>query len=328
MLDDIQEAIAGAWANRCRASRKTTGCEFIGWVGEFKGESTRVVMKCPAHGIWKTTRASNIHLGGGCPSCKTELHTYRRRMKDNDYTESLISCGKIKPWMSIERIGVKKFLFKCERCEVDRFASLGCEKSWVIGNPHNRGCACRCSSKRRWSEKELEVLSESGGSKFIQWVDQTPLKKGGNNHWKVRLECAEHGQYTTSIGTVRNGSKCPGCAKSGFNSSAEGFVYLLISDDNNHMKIGITSSMRSRMAKLKSKTPFRFIHALTIAGTGKSCIKLESMTLADFTRAKFKGFDGATEWLIFDSTIFEYLETCALSLDMVLTKRNLPAKVA
>jgi Zn ribbon nucleic-acid-binding protein len=55
--------------NQILDSAKTKGVNFIGFVGEYCGDKTKLKLKCTTHGLWETATVSNFLQGSSCPAC-------------------------------------------------------------------------------------------------------------------------------------------------------------------------------------------------------------------------------------------------------------------
>ena len=67
-------------------SRKATeiGYVFLGFVGEWKGQTTKIKMSCEKHGEWSSGNVNNlIHSGDGCPRCGVDAISEARKKPDD-----------------------------------------------------------------------------------------------------------------------------------------------------------------------------------------------------------------------------------------------------
>lgn len=88
------------------ATRKAVklGYVFNGFVGEWKGQKTKISMTCPKHGEWCTGNLNDmINKGVGCPRCKVDLST----KPDDVMISSFFASGSFHPctkfWRSERR---------------------------------------------------------------------------------------------------------------------------------------------------------------------------------------------------------------------------------
>lgn len=120
---------------------------------------------------------------------------------------------------------------------------------------------------------------------------------------KVKIKCAKHGVFRQSAYKHMSGQGCPKCAKHGFNTNKEGYLYVLVSHSLEFMKIGISNNPSVRIRQLKNATPFTFDILEMVKGEGTNILALEKSLHKFFINAKLSGFDGCTEWFKFDITI-------------------------
>lgn len=59
----------GQYLLRISREAQKRGFCFIGWGEGFKGSNTKVVLKCPLHGEWGSSRLGSFLGGDGCPKC-------------------------------------------------------------------------------------------------------------------------------------------------------------------------------------------------------------------------------------------------------------------
>ena len=127
---------------------------------------------------------------------------------------------------------------------------------------------------------------------------------------KVFIHCLEHGMFEQSPNHHLRGVGCPGCAKSGFDRTKVGFLYILRSCCGQYMKIGITNNPEQRHNKLKRATPFSFKRIELIEGPGEQIANLEIELLAEYQPVEFtETFNGYSEWRLWDDSIRHKLLT-------------------
>lgn len=60
----------------CSRKAEQLGYTFLGFVGDWRGNTTKIRVSCPAHGEWTTgTVSSLISIGNGCRACGVEYST-------------------------------------------------------------------------------------------------------------------------------------------------------------------------------------------------------------------------------------------------------------
>lgn len=181
----------------------------------------------------------------------------------------------------------------------------------AMGHLMTSGTRCQsCGNLRKlFSEPEImERLSESilgRNWSFSRFV-------GSFNGYASRaiMECSQHGEWEASIDTIyRHRCGCPSCAANGFQNCKRSVVYALRSDCGAYIKVGISGQPKKRFLKLSRSTPFDFVVVRIIRCAGNKAIAIESRIHATFETAGFKGWDGATEWLKYDPSIIDALNT-------------------
>lgn len=96
---------------------------------------------------------------------------------------------------------------------------------------------------------------------------------------------------------------CPSCSKSGFNPKEDAFIYLLASQCRRFFKVGLTNKAKRRITELRRSTPFEIDLIFTHKSDGESILSLEKQMHSKFKSANFSGFNGATEWFLWDENI-------------------------
>lgn len=129
----------------------------------------------------------------------------------------------------------------------------------------------------------------------------------------IKICCIKHGFFTQLAYDHLRGQGCPLCSDGGFNRLKRAYLYLLISNDFQMIKIGITGNIERRMNKLKIATPFAFFKLCAFSGKGEHIFNLERMIHRTFANCGMKGFDGATEWLMVSGQIEEIFNVISQS---------------
>jgi len=118
------------------------------------------------------------------------------------------------------------------------------------------------------------------------------------NNNKVKIFCNIHKGYFYQIASHHmNGHGCNQCCSTIHKNHKEGYMYSLISDDMNTVKIGITLNPKERFKSLKRNTPFDFTVTECVKFTSSSIAKSESFVHGIMGKNYgLAGFDGASEW--------------------------------
>jgi len=77
------------------------------------------------------------------------------------------------------------------------------------------------------------------------------------SHSKYWWKCARGHEFQQSIKKRRTGQGCPSCAKTGFNPSIPGLVYVLVHDSMESLKVGITNTDNENRLKLLASAGWR-----------------------------------------------------------------------
>ena len=76
----------------CEAVAKP-GITILGWVGEWKGNSTKLLCSCELHGKWTTTNIGNFRTGSSCPACARLRVTEKQTP---EWEDELKLCEQVK----------------------------------------------------------------------------------------------------------------------------------------------------------------------------------------------------------------------------------------
>lgn len=254
----------------------------------YVGDKYKVTITCIAHGDFNQAASSHLQ-GHGCPSCKFEKNANRCRSTKEDFSKKAIDIHGDKYDYSLVE-------YKNSQTKVN----VMCEKHGVfaiIPSNHLRGKGCPgCAG-----DKLREIFS-LGSDEFIRKSRNLHGDKYGysmvdyrNSTTKVTIQCPEHGAFSMLAGNHLAGQGCPGCAKTGFDQTKDGFVYFLIG--NGAVKVGITHKPRIRTMQLRAATPFDFHLIAKVKTTGTEAMRKEKYYHDKYESAGLTGFDGATEWL-------------------------------
>lgn len=162
-----------------------------------------------------------------------------------------------------------------------------------------RGCSLCSNNKKKTTEDFIEKARKVHGNKYGYAFS---VYKSAT--CKIMVYCYEHGMFEQESSSHLKGIGCPGCAKTGFDRTKVGFLYILRSDCGRYMKIGITHNPKQRHTELSRETPFHFECIELIEGSGGQIAELEKELLAKYQPAGFDNqFDGYSEWRLWDDSI-------------------------
>lgn len=169
-----------------------------------------------------------------------------------------------------------------------------------------RGEGCpTCSRERTASHFSLskeEFISKSmaihGNFFDYKKVKYTNMKTN------VSIKCPIHGTFKQLPHVHLQGSGCPSCVEHGFSPSLPAFVYILATKDKKFMKVGVTNNIKSRLSKLRQHTPFEFKKIREFRfPIGMTALLAEKNAHQLLKTADMKGFDGSTEWFIYNDEV-------------------------
>ena len=285
----------------CRRKAKSLGVDFIGFDNGFNREKTKVVSFCNQH------KEQNIAIIGSflsrftcCNHKALESSLISRNLTQEEFTKKAMASGSFQEGTEFKRVALTSYWeVHCPACKSDQYAQAGIKSIWVaIGASIITGrIQCRCSARHCWTKEEYEKRIEMCGVEFAGWSGGYI----GNSH-KDRFiaRCSAHGDRLVSVSAAINGRGCPGCAKTGFDTSKNAFLYCLKSDDGAFLKIGITGNKLDRLARLKRNTPFSFSVLWVKDIPGDKARDAEKSIHDKLMSAGFRGFEGATEWFRYD----------------------------
>ena len=248
----------------------------------------KVMIYCREHGFFEQT--PSMHLSGqGCKHCSGNNHKTKgvfieqaRAVHGDKYDYSLVDYISSNIPVNI--------VCKIHGSFMQR------------PNTHiNRKQGCRiCSgyakdTEKSFIEKARKIHSEKYDYSLVEYV---------TSQVEVNIICSVHGVFSQRPNDHIIGVGCPGCSNWGFNTTKEGFIYLLRSHCGSFCKIGITHSPKRRHSQLCRVTPFKFDVVECLKGPGSLVFSIEKELLKSTPPVVFDSvFDGSTEWRLWDESI-------------------------
>lgn len=262
---------------------------FIAWDGHYRGCKSKVVVRCALDGFeWRPTVSELLNGGKGCPKCAGNIKSSpEERIEKINKIENIEFIS----WVGYYKNANSKVNVKCL---LDGFKWVASVNSLV-----NNGSGCpACSGNRRYSREEYEeMIKKYAGERFtlVGWYDDSVGARS-----KVICKCEEcRFEFTPQLNNIiHSNAGCPRCARYGYQLDKTGYLYALRSECGRYLKIGISNDPKRRHNELEKRTPFKFNLIEQISGGGAKIAELEKYFHEKYERAGFKGFDGATEWLI------------------------------
>lgn len=151
-------------------SRKATelGYTFLGFVGEWRGQTTKISILCEKHGEWGSgTITTLINKGHGCPRCGVEDRAEANTKSDDVMIASFFSSGAFHPetkfWRSdrLNSNGYKRYWdIYCPECEE---VSESASNDLQLGS---RPCAC---SPHRQQEAYINLVIDGDNTVAIKF---------------------------------------------------------------------------------------------------------------------------------------------------------------
>lgn len=249
---------------------------------EYRGAKNKVTINCLKHGLFQQTPSD--HLSGcGCPKCADEKLSAKFSHTRNDF---ILRARKVHG----EKYDYRSVYYVNSNTDV----VIICPEHGLFSQiPYNhligKGCLY-CTGRNIRDESLIRNELQHRGIRVIKYEKGIDSING--------FECDKGHRWKTSLNSVLNNKTgCPTCAFYGFNPGKKGFVYFLLSECGNYLKVGITNKINQRLSQLENKTPFSFTVVNLLKSSGDNVRLIEKYFHENYSSANLKGFDGATEWL-------------------------------
>lgn len=274
---------------------------FKGFNDVYVNKESRITMSCPTHGEWNTTIANYIR-NGNCRQCQIQSR------RDNGITEKIKDC--LPPHVSFVSFvdgytnQRSKVIIKCD---------IHGESTKSVTDIVNKNSFCKnCGFESTRLKRKLninDVESRVIDKCQIKGYEYRGLVDGyTNNQSSIILRCPSHGEWVTTFQTfMKSKHGCPNCRNHGYKTGTDGFLYILRSTCGQLMKIGITNNLDVRLSELKWYTPFEFNVIETMKSTAESVQVIEKGLHSIYVPAGMRGFNGATEWFKWDSSVINMM---------------------
>lgn len=203
------------YKTECEAVAKP-GITILGWVGEWKGKSTKLLCSCELHGKWTTTNIGNFRTGSSCPACARLRATEKQTSK---WEDELKLCEQVK------KDGISILGFIPPYTGTKTKLRLYCEEhgEWcstsIAKFKDGRCCpGCKRDGIGKWNAKSWEEYLPS--IKVVADLKGYTIKGHGKwrgNKTKLKLFCPLHGEWNSaSINGFLTGNGCPECRRVAF----------------------------------------------------------------------------------------------------------------
>lgn len=275
------------------------GHEFVGWVDGHRNKDSKLIIRCHKHGEWNPM-LSNYIRNGRCRQCVVDSN--RLQNPEERIKSSLPSHIKFDGFVDGYKNQSSKVFVHCEL--------HGRSKKSVTDIINKNSFCKKCGTNivreiKKLGESEaserIEAKCKKFGYRFIGFIDGYK-----NRSAEITLSCSEHGEWTTKfVNFIDSRKGCPDCGKHGYAKSKDGYLYILRSSCGMHMKIGITNDPDTRLKELSRCTPFDFQLIEIAKSSGIKIHDAEIEMHKKFDSSNMKGFNGATEWFIWDEMVID-----------------------
>lgn len=267
------------WEKRAKDQCEVLNVKFIGFVQEYVTTRTKVILECYEHGVWKTTRLDHMLAGVSCPECANVKTSQSRRKDDIEHIESFLETGAFDSRYTFCNVGKQKWAVRCSACAEDIYSKAGfCNGVFVAPYACLReGCIpCRCADNVKLTEDQVVFLMNRRmeGSQYscVSYDKSTR---------QMTCNCTEHGDWTAhSSNIIRQGTRCPSCAKTGFDPNKAAVFYLLTisNGEDKFMGYGVSNALDKRLRAHRRnlcKRGFKIEDSIFIETTGEQAINIE-----------------------------------------------------
>ena len=243
----------------------------------------KVRIICPTHGVFE--QVPHSHMGGkGCASCKIDKLASINRYSKSDFVNKskLVHGDKYDYSPTVYSKSTEKVKIVCP--------NHGEFEQTALSHMNGKGCN-KCYINRVTTDTYVDNVKSVHGDKYdYSLVNYTCSKD------KVKIICPTHGVFEQVAGEHVRGHGCSQCAHYGFDKDNDAQLYFLISEDGEHIKIGVTSNIERRVNELRLATPFPFSLVEKIQMKGSDAVVSEKFIHSTMRSSEMRGFDGATEW--------------------------------
>ena len=302
-MAQAQRYVGGA-TDRMIASCDSKNLKFIRWAPDYTDIKSTAIVECPTHGEFSVRYTNFVHQNTGCSACSRARRNDNKRVpKETRESQALTRCAELgvtfKGWATEYQNFRTKIIVECPT-----------HGDWhvAIGEFVDRKTSCKsCSRLVHASTREHRMVQKGSteGYEFVGWVGEY-----NTHNSDVAMRCLIHGDWiTTYRGFIHGDTKCPECANHGYRADIPGYLYGLMSECGNYMKVGISNFFSDRERSLAYRTPFKFsVHAAIFFENGAFPQSLERFIHMEFASAGMRGFDGATEWVKVSSGLLEWFK--------------------
>lgn len=284
---------------------------------EYINFKTKVIIICPIHGEFKIMPES--HYGKrrrGCPKCGNAKKGGYRKMDSESFIKRAKKVhGDKYNYNKVDyKLSVEKIIISCPKH--GDFTQ--------VPSSHLTGAGClRCSEEINGKKSRMSLNEFIDKSNIIhnnRYLYSKAMYSGVNNY--IIITCRIHGDFKQNASSHHSGSGCPECAKirrerssishgggwsksNWVKKSEEAILYFLklTGDDEEFIKIGITSANVKKRYNCKSSMPYDYIVLRRIVGSPYFIWDEEKRLHKLFSQYKYnpiKSFKGKSECYTLD----------------------------
>lgn len=227
------------------------GIEYLGYSGRWKAGNTVLRLHCPEHGIWEKLKLHNFLKGISCRGCGDVATRAARKKSDDHFIDIFLQKSETaKNFIFCNLQRKQKWRVKCKICSEDEYTKAGvC--TGVFDVPYASLLAghvpCRCAKGIRNKTDEQRVFR---ANQELEGTQYTCLSYCGKTK-RLTVKCEIHGNWQVAEqGILRAKSRCPACAKTGFDEKKPAVFYVLkVSSENNEfIGFGISNNFERRIS--------------------------------------------------------------------------------
>jgi len=153
----------------------------------------------------------------------------------------------------------------------------GAENQVQLGKAFSKGWACTTCSLKRRSDSQRKPEDEARAEMLKAGFLPLETYKSVNSPWESRhLECGN--VVYPRLSSIRKESGCSFCAKYGFDSTGPAILYFLKNERLSAVKIGITGTKTTRLARLNKEHGWEIITQFELR-TGSQARSAEKVVL-------------------------------------------------
>lgn len=263
------------------------GVEFIGWVDGYRNTQSRAIMKCKHDGYqWRPTVDHLVHAKSGCPMCSGRIATTEENAieKINSIKDTSFVC-----WVDGYKSLSSRVIVKCDKDQYEWEANA----SNIINGVSD---CLKCKGREKLTENErIQQLNSLGWLTFVGWVGKFRSTKS-----RVIVRCNKcENEWDADINNIiRRNSKCPKCAKRGFNSEIDCYAYLYLSDCGKYARLIVSNDKCANHDYIKrhKKFPANLVSVKKFKSNDER-LSFRRWCNKELNRAGLSGFPGSELWV-------------------------------